>query len=67
MEMDIKKFNLALANSCLTLEELSKKSGVGRCTISRVKNDSQKATPRTLGKLAKALGVRVEDLLQKEQ
>lgn len=64
MEIDNKKFSVALANSCLTLDELSSLSSVGRSTISRVKNGTQAATPKTLGKIARALNVKVEDLLQ---
>jgi transcriptional regulator with XRE-family HTH domain len=45
----------------LTLEQLAEKSGVNKDTISRIEN-GRKAFPVTIGKLAVALGIEVEEL-----
>lgn len=47
----------------MTQEELSRKSGVSRGTISALENGSSRATTtKTLMNIARALGVAVEDL-----
>ncbi len=51
------------ATSGKSLRELSKNSGVDQATISMVENDKRKAHLSTLSKLAVALGVQVDDLL----
>lgn len=47
----------------LTLEELAEKADVGRNTIWRLENGVMGAQPRTIRKLAKALGVEAEELV----
>lgn len=47
----------------LTLDELAEKADVGRNTIWRLEHDVMGAQPRTIRKLAKALGVEPEDLV----
>ena len=47
----------------LTMEELAEKAGVGRNTIWRLEHGVMGAQPRTIRKLAKALGVEPEDLV----
>ena len=48
----------------LTLEELAEKAGVGRNTIWRLEHGVMGAQPRTIRKLAKALNVDPEELVQ---
>lgn len=64
MKLSVKKLNLLLANQVMPIEELSKKSEVSRITIARMKAGTQEPRPQTLGKIARALGVKVEDLLE---
>lgn len=45
----------------MTLEELSKKSGVGRGTIGDIETGKNKSTVKTLGKLAAALELNKEE------
>lgn len=48
----------------MSQEELSKKSGVSRGTISALENGSSRATTtKTLMNIARALGVPVEDII----
>ena len=47
----------------LTLGELAEKAGVGRNTIWRLEHGVMGAQPRTIRKLARALGVAPEELV----
>jgi transcriptional regulator with XRE-family HTH domain len=49
----------------LTLHELEELSGVGADGISKIENGHRKPRPATLRKLARALGVEVEDFFRK--
>src|SRR5215212_10798926 len=48
----------------LTLRDLEEASGVGADAISKIENGHRKPRPSTLRKLARALGVGVEDLFR---
>jgi transcriptional regulator with XRE-family HTH domain len=50
----------------LTMEELADKAGVGRNTIWRLEHGVMGAQPRTIRKLARALGVEAEELVRTE-
>lgn len=67
MKFDLKKLQLVMAEKCIEVRELSKKTGVAESTISRIKNGKQNAKPVTLGKLAKGLGVQITELLKTEK
>lgn len=64
MHLNKRKLEISMANNCMTAEMLSAKAGVSAITITRIKNGLQRATPATIGKIAKALGVRVEELIE---
>lgn len=66
LQIDGFKLTLAIANCGFSALELSKESGVSQVTIARIKAGTQVPRPQTLGKIARALGVRVEDLLEEE-
>lgn len=65
MKIDEKKLNLALASACLTANELAKNAKLGVDTLSKLRN-GREAQPRTIGKLARALGVDVTELIEQE-
>ena len=48
----------------LTMEELAARAGVGRGTVWRLEHGVMGAQPRTIRKLAKALGVEPEELVK---
>ena len=50
----------------MTLQELEEHSGVAYNTIWRLENGKTGAQPRTIRKLAKALGIEPEDLVKTE-
>lgn len=64
MEIDVVKFRELRRRRVLTMEELAKKAGVGRNTIWRLEHGVMGAQPRTIRKLARALGVEPEDLVK---
>ncbi len=51
----------------LTLHELEELSGVGADSISKIENGHRKPRPSTLRKMARALGVEVEDFFPKAE
>ena len=64
MKIDNKKLDLLMAEKCLTSEKLSKITGVSQVTIARMKNGTQKPRPITIGKIAKALEIKPEELIE---
>ncbi len=59
------KFEIALANSGLTIAKAAEKVGISRqryCMILNQKN----CTPQAAGKIAKSLGVNVEEIIETE-
>jgi transcriptional regulator with XRE-family HTH domain len=63
MEVDAAVLRDLRRRRVLTMEELAEKAGVGRNTIWRLEHGVMGAQPRTIRKLAKALGVEPEDLV----
>lgn len=66
MKIAKSNFELAMANACITAEELSKITGISSITITRIKNGIQDARPATVGKIARALNVDVRELIETE-
>ena len=64
MEVDVAKFRELRRRRVLTMEELAEKAGVGRNTIWRLEHGVMGAQPRTIRKLAEALGVEPRDLMK---
>lgn len=63
MRVDKHKFEIVMANKCMTSADLSKKSGVSQFTITRMQTKAE-TQPATIGKIAKALEVPVEELIE---
>lgn len=63
MKINSTKLDVAMANACITTNELSKKTNLNHSTLTRIKSGSC-ANPATIGKIAKALNVRVEELIE---
>lgn len=66
MKINSEKLKIAQANSCLNNKELCKNAGIGTITLLEIKNGKRKPTLKTIGKIAKALGVDVTELLEIE-
>ncbi|EOU2061886.1 helix-turn-helix domain-containing protein [Clostridium perfringens] len=67
MNLDLNKLKLLQARACLSTNDLTDITGLSRVTISRVINGKGKATPKTIGLIAKALKVDVIELLSDEE
>lgn len=66
MKIDGRKVDIILARQKKTLADL--RMDFDRRTLSRVRNDrNYQPTTRTIGRLAAALGVEVEDIIAKEE
>ena len=63
VEVDVQKLRDLRRRRVLTLEELAQKAEVGRNTVWRLEHGIMGAQPRTIRKLAKALGVEPEELV----
>jgi transcriptional regulator with XRE-family HTH domain len=55
-----------MAKTEMTSKELAEKSGLHENTITDIKKGRSKPNPRTIGRLAKAFGVDVAELLKHE-
>ncbi|SHI40531.1 helix-turn-helix domain-containing protein [Lutispora thermophila] len=64
MKLNQNKLLLAMANACITIGELAEKSGVSRPALTKFTTGKSNPKPATLGKLAKALGVKPEELIE---
>lgn len=63
MKANREKLELAMAKACLLPSELAERAGMPRPTLNGVIN-GRNVRPATLGKVARALGVDVEELLE---
>lgn len=63
LTIDTGKLIVAIANTGWTANQVAEASGISQVTIARFKAGTQKARPQTVYKLAKALNVKVEDLI----
>lgn len=66
MKTDRKKMMLCMANNCMNLCDLVKKSGLPYPTVKNALY-GRSVRPATIGKIARALGVNVEDIVEIEQ
>lgn len=63
MTINDRKFNIILAESGLTMGELAERAGLSRQRVHMIIN-SKKVTPQAVGKIAKALGVKVTEIIE---
>jgi transcriptional regulator with XRE-family HTH domain len=63
-EVDVGKLRELRQKRVLTLQELGERAGVAYNTVWRLENGKTGAQPRTVRKLAKALGVEPEELVR---
>ena len=64
MEVNVERLKELRRKKVLSLRELEERSGVSYNTIWRIEDGRQGAHPRTVRKLAEALGVDPSDLLK---
>jgi transcriptional regulator with XRE-family HTH domain len=66
MEVNVERLRELRTERVLSLRELEEKSGVSYNTIWRIEDGRQGAHPRTIRKLAEALGVDPKELIRGE-
>lgn len=64
MKINNNKLEIAMGNALIGTKKLSEMTGINQETIARIKNGHQNPRPMTIGKIAKALNVNVEDLME---
>lgn len=62
-KLNLKALNLAMIKRGYSVNQLSKESGVGKATISRLTREKVVSRPNTIYKIAKALEIDVEEIL----
>ena len=62
MKLNRQKYNLARARACMSFNDLIE-TGIPKGTLCRVINGDN-VRPETIGKIAKALGVDVTDIIE---
>lgn len=63
MKVDSKKMQLAMARTCLTATEIAVAAEMPVITVKRV-TSGKAVKPATIGKVAKALGIDVTEILE---
>lgn len=66
MKINKQKLYIAMANSCLNMDDLAVKAGVSRVSLTQYSVGVTEPRTKTLGKIAKALNVPVEQLIDLE-
>lgn len=64
MKLDRNKFEIALANSGMMLKDLYTKANVSDKALLDMRQGKSNPRPSTLGRIAKALNVDVQDIIQ---
>lgn len=64
MQIDSKKMFKVMVTQCLSTRDLARKANVSPSTISKILYHGRKPNTATLGKLAKALDVSLETLIE---
>ncbi len=63
MKVNTKKIELLMANQCINTQMLAETSGISKAALYSILNHRRVPRLITLGKIAKALNVKVEDLI----
>lgn len=66
MKINKQKLQLAMANACMNMEDLATQAEISRISISKYISGLRNPKPKTIGKIAKALNVPVEKLIDME-
>ena len=67
IEVDGAKLKELRRRKMLSLRELGERSGVAFDNVNKLENEKRRAQPRTLRKLAEALGVEPHELMKGEE
>ena len=65
MKINDTKFEIALANSGLTIGQAAERAGISRQRYAAILNQ-KRVTPQAVGKIAKGLGVAATEIIETE-
>jgi len=63
MHFSIQRTKIAMANACMSVDDLANASGVSRISIGKYLSGKREPRPKTLGLIARALKVPVTDII----
>ena len=63
MQINVQRIQIAMANACMGVDDLSSASGVSRISIGKYLSGKREPRPKTLGQIARALNVPVTDII----
>lgn len=64
MKINKQKLEIAMANACLSMDDLAALAGISRVSLTKYVSSGTRPRTKTVGKIAKALNIRVEDLIE---
>lgn len=64
MKINKQKLQVAMANACLSMDDLVALAEVSRVSISKYLSGKRQPKPKTVGKIAKALNVPVTEIIE---
>ena len=67
VKLDATKLEISMARACISLGDLSAMAGVPRATLSQAKHGVRNPSPRTVGRIAAALGIDPAELVELEE
>lgn len=67
MKLDPHRLALVQARACMSTKTLCERAELSKTSLSLIRHGLQEPRPQTIGRLAKALGVPVEELIEKEE
>lgn len=65
MKLNTNKVRLLQARECLSMNEFTDRTGLGRATVTRALRGKGNVTPKTIGLIAKTLNVDVTEIIEK--
>lgn len=64
MKVDFQKLQIAMANACMNKGDLAAAVGISRISISKYFSGQRQPSPKTIGRIAKALNVSVTEIIE---
>lgn len=64
LKVDFQKLQIAMANACMNKGDLAESAEISRVSISKYFSGKRSPSPKTVGKIAKALNVSVSDIIE---
>ena len=64
MKINIQKLDVAMARACMTGKELQKQAEISDVSLAKIRGGTQEPRPSTVGRIARALGVDVEAIVE---